>query len=127
MSRALDHGKARRLAKLAAMFSSSHDGERAAAARKFDEALKAEGLSLGDVLAIGSRPVRVAAPQPQVAGGWLRRPPHQMQADLCFASLDLTDWERRFLATVRTRTRPSDKEAAILAGLYGRAMEAARG
>lgn len=103
--------KATRLAKIAALFASDMDGERAAAARKFHEALVADGLTLGDVL--GTRPAPMS------------KPFHQYQAGHCLRTLRaLSDWEQSFLRAMQRSKAPSDRQLECLTALYQQAVEA---
>ncbi len=105
--RGLDPAVAARLAKIAALLSSSHDGEVVAAAAKATMLLRAHGLAWQDVFT-----PELAPPQPPL------RAPHsaQVQWALGFPGR-LTDRERKFLADIGRCRRISAKQAAWLDGI----------
>jgi len=84
MTALLDPRMAERLAKLCGLFGSDHDGERAAAARKADELVRAHGLTWRDVVCL-------AAPTS-----------FRDQVRFCLANVDLLSrWEHGFLLGIR--------------------------
>lgn len=137
MSRAvLDDDTAERLAKIAGMFGSAHDGERAAAALKFDGALKAEGLTASELLEGYSALLRdirrleaalashLSMPRGDAGPrGWMRKPSHlqhQSKAAECLACLTLSEWEWEFLQSITQATTLSPKQSACLSRIYAR-------
>lgn len=112
----LDPVTCRRLIASARLLESDNSGERQAALSAVQRLLP---VSLADVLA-GA--VNVAPERSRVIP--VSPCAHWGQADCCLAVLDLTDWERSFLATIRRKPRISNKQQAILAPLYTRAVEA---
>ena len=90
-----------RLAKLCGMFGSAHAGERAAAAAKADQLVRALGLTWFDVL---------VPKQNQLVGAALA-----MKLALLRDNLErLTDWERGFVASLSKFRRLSDKQRKVL-------------
>jgi hypothetical protein len=103
MSRALLNPKAAdHLAKICAMFGSSHDAERAAAALLADQHVKRLGLSWHDVI--------------RVEMHW------RTMARLCHEHWpELNERERKFVADmIKLRGTPSDKQHEWLASLHER-------
>jgi hypothetical protein len=112
MSEALSVEIRERLGKLLLMLSSSHDGERAAAAAAIDRALRANGLSWHDLVGAINAP-----PPPQHKNGgaaWKRSDgPTDVERDQMLALLDAIDERctflsaksRSFVDTLRKRTR----------------------
>jgi hypothetical protein len=104
-----------RFVKICGLLSSSHDGERAAAAAKATDMLRQHGLSWEDVL----RPC--PAPQPrqqqQQAGDHRARARHALlRAHL------LSPWEREFCASIAERWAPlTERQAAVLARIERKA------
>lgn len=93
-------------AKICGLLGSSFDGERAAAAFKATEFLKARGLSWGELvdLAIG-----------QAARGSRTGRPWRETVRACLAKDELISaWERRFLLSIRERSRLTPKQWAVL-------------
>ncbi|HEY8872963.1 MAG TPA: hypothetical protein VIM52_08025 [Stellaceae bacterium] len=102
-----------RLAKLLGMFSSDSDGEIVNAARMAERLRRQSGLTWHDIL----RPV----PEP--------RREREVESvddalDLCEAYADLlTDWERRFISTLRRQRTPiSPKQVAIIEQILGKVL-----
>ena len=94
-------------AKICGLLGSSFDGERAAAACKATEFLKARGLSWGEF-------VHLAMGQATRAGQ-IRRP-WRATVHACLAKDELTsDWERGFLLSIRERPYLTPKQWAVLA------------
>lgn len=96
-----------RLARVAGMFGSANDGEVANAARSFDRILKAEGLTLADVL---------ARPDPMADWNW------KELAGLCGSnSKSLTAKELAFVTDMMFRNAPpSPKQETWLRGIAKR-------
>jgi hypothetical protein len=105
-----------KLAKVAAMFSSPFDGERAVAAALADRMVRAAGLTWPDLLVPVStekfgRPNNLLTP-----GEMLAR-----HGDV------LTDWEKQFLASIIRRPSPlSARQSAIVTELRARCAGCAR-
>jgi hypothetical protein len=101
MSR-LDPRAAGHLVKICNMFSSSHDGERAAAARLADQHIRRLGLSWGDVICVDAH--------------W------RTMARACHEHLlEFDEYERRFVeSSTRWRGTPSDRQIEWLAVLFER-------
>jgi hypothetical protein len=112
MTALLNPRTADRLAKLCGMFGSDHDGERAAAALKADQLVRAHGLRWGEVIS----PVLVKAP----STAWT-----STTADnIAFALRNigaLSMWERGFLYSVRSKHKLSDKQLAVLEQIVAKA------
>jgi hypothetical protein len=90
-----------RLAKILGRLGSSFDGERAAAAAKADELIRAAGLTWTDVL----------YPPPEHPA--IRS--HIDAADQCLdAGVPLSDWDRAFLSSMERFHRLSDRQYAFL-------------
>ena len=105
---AADLGK---LAKVCGLFSSSHMGERAAAAAKADAIVRGAGLTWTDLLA-----------QDHARGNsetsWRRE--LSPAVILATYSAALTQWERHFLATLVQRPNLSTKQREVLDGIRAR-------
>lgn len=138
MSALLDGNAAQRLAKIAGMFGSDHDGERAAAALKFHSALGAEGLTAaefiehyryleGAVRYLTAEVRNLSQPRGDPgARGWMRKAPHlrhQSEAAECLACLLVSDWEREFLQSVSGASTLSPKQANVLSRIYSRVQQ----
>jgi hypothetical protein len=104
-----------KLVKICGLFSSEHDGERAAAAARADRMIRAAGLRWPDVI------MRAAAPDPNPITGITD--PFRM-ADYCldFRDTILTAWETQFCRSVGLRAanggRVSPKQRAILREIF---------
>ena len=109
MSRALfTPNAAEHLAKIAGMFGSAHDGERASAARLADEFVRRLGLTWRDVLA--------TPPEWQMMARYCR--------DLAHC---LTDRERDFINNIaKLRKPPSDAQVQWLRDIFERLKADAR-
>ena len=109
-----------RLAKVAGLLGSDHDGERSAAAFRASTILHAAGLTWRELVeAAGPRSVeRKPERQHDAAGTWYDR------THAClYSRAALTDWERKFLLSLASRgpgRRPSEKQLAILAEIYAK-------
>ncbi len=103
-----------KLAKVAAMFSSPYDGERAVAAALADRMVKAAGLTWHTVLQ-----------PPPIGRARVGRP--LSPADILARHDDLlTDWERAFLwSLARAPGRLSTKQAAKLSQIRQRVLDGA--
>ena len=122
------------LAKIAGMIGSAHDGEVAAAARKLAEALASDDLTLSDVIR-GYCPQQAVQQPPRAypasaqdfyrdpAEFRRKEPRHRAHIEACLGAMDLTDWEHDFLISIRSAATLSDKQKAILARLYNRALD----
>ena len=133
MTVSLKADRIERLAKIAGMIGSAHDGEVAAAARKLIEALASDGLTLSELVR-GYRPQTVSPPSTAYAAtardfyrdpAEFRRkePRHRAHVDSCLAAIELSEWEHDFLISIRSAPTLSDKQKAILARLYNRALD----
>ncbi len=110
---ALPAPTADRLAKVCGLLASSHDGERAAAAAKASEMLRAAGWSWRDLVERGAKPAPPAAAQHQPCGDHRAR-----AARLLAGARTLDRWERDFLASIGRRAAPlTEKQEAVLARL----------
>jgi hypothetical protein len=98
MTALLDLRSAERLAKICSLFSSNHDGEVAAAARKAHEFIRSHGLAWGDII--------------------LSRPTSSVEDLIDEALRDgvgiINAWEEGFLRGVRGRQRLTKKLLAKL-------------
>ena len=93
-------------AKICGLLGSSFDGERAAAAHKATEFLKARGLSWGEFvhLAMG-----------QASHGGRTNRPWRATVHACLAKEELISaWEQRFLLSIRERPYLTPKQWAVL-------------
>ena len=93
-------------AKICGLLGSSFDGERAAAAHKATEFLKARGLTWGEFveLALG-----------QAARGGRPGRSWRETVRACLARDELISaWERRFLLSIRERSHLTPKQLAVL-------------
>jgi hypothetical protein len=130
-----------RLRKLCGMFSSSHDGEIANAARMADRLVRAAGLVWGDVLRPGLPPPREpfpdfaehqrrarAAQAADAAARAARAPPPEdyahwrvMVRHCASRASKLSAREIDFLYSLARRTRePTERQMAWLTAIYGR-------
>jgi hypothetical protein len=109
MSQPLDPRTAQRLAKLCGLLGSSHAGERAAAAMKASDLVRAKGLTWGDVITVP----RLEPP--------LDLETVEAKCGFCLACLDaLTAWEESFLISINGRRQLSPKQLEILNRLLGK-------
>lgn len=110
MSALLDPTTADRLAKIAGMFGSDHDGERAAAAQLADRLVRQAGLTWPDVI----RPYTNVKPAPEPRrnpGAWREPQTIREAADLALRfGVHLSEWERNFVHSIRDRWRLSANE-----------------
>ena len=118
MTAMLDPSTAERLAKLCGMFGSSHDNERAIAARKADEFLRERGVTWSELL------------QPEQTGGFAYQPGRRRRASsswssppmttrdqiqFALANLDtLSRWERGFVYSVWRKDKLSTRQREVL-------------
>ena len=96
-----------KLAKIAGMFGSTHDGERAAAAALADRLVRSAGLSWGDVIRAPALP-----PRPLIGTAGC--------IDLAAAIAGfhtLTLWEQRFVVSLRGRPSMSNRQREVLRGI----------
>jgi hypothetical protein len=102
-----------KLAKVCGMFSSSHMGERAAAAAKADAIVRGAGLTWPDVLA--SNLMSAAADSHT---SWRR----DLTPAVILATYGaaLNEWEKRFLAGLVKRPNWSPKQREVFADILGR-------
>ena len=115
-----------RLAKVASLLGSSHDGERSAAAYRATEILRELGLTWRELVerACAEPPqARIEPPEegPDLPMHW-RLAAHACQR----AAWALSEWERRFVQQIICRPRISARQRAILAELYAKVMEVER-
>jgi hypothetical protein len=112
-----------RFAKLLSLLGSDQIGERAAAAAKATEFLNARALGWFDVGEMLKHPPVVYQPAPVAPSRG-----HQQDARLCLQSgMAWKPHEREFLVQMAAqRTRPTEKQADWLDGLFDRAMRAGR-
>jgi hypothetical protein len=101
-----------KLAKVCGLFSSSHMGERAAAAAKADAIVRAAGLTWPDVLASN-----FPAPTHSQTS-WRRELTPAVILATCGAAL--TSWEKCFLAGLVKRPNWSPKQREVLSGIQAR-------
>jgi|SRR6476469_9280805 len=97
----LDPRTADMFAKLCGLFSSDHDGERASAAQKANQLIRSRGLTWRQIIFAAD--------------------PHDTQStgdfiNFALAAGDvLTDWEREFLCSIRSWSKPlTQKQSRIL-------------
>jgi hypothetical protein len=96
-----------RLAKLCGMLGSAHDGERAAAALKADQLVRAHGLTWGQLLVPTQR--QLISPSAAPAGSIAQK------LALCRQHLSsLTEWERGFVLSLHQFRRLSEKQLRVL-------------
>ncbi len=102
-----------RLAKVCGLLASNHDGERAAAAARASEMLRAAGWSWRDLVERGTRPAPPAPAQHRPCGD------HRARAlRLLSRARTLDRWEQDFLQSIAKRAAPlTPKQAAMLARL----------
>lgn len=125
----LDDAARRRLISTARLLDSDQHGEATAALFAIKRLLP-WGVGIGDLVEAA---MSTSTPPPSLwrsstnaetmrAAHVFRQqqPEHQGRADVCIASLDLTDWERSFLGSVRCKPRLSGRECELLGGLYRR-------
>jgi hypothetical protein len=98
-----------RLAKICGLLASDHDGERAAAAAKASQLLRAAGLSWRDLIECGCP----KAPR-QASPDW-RQTDHRPRVARLLARGHLSAWEAEFLRSIAKRPALSAKQAAVLA------------
>lgn len=114
MSRALlDPNNADRLAKIAGMFGSEHEGERAAAAAKADALVRKLGLTWQDLISARSEGQQDVASAP---------PSWRQMAQTCgMHAHRLRPREAKFISDMLiARRRPSERQLAWLTRLYER-------
>ena len=128
-----------RLVAIANLFSSPHDGERAAAAAAFLRALEAAGSSPEDLLlgeaGPASKPARKAKAKPQGAADHASEAAHTDAADhkpyaealLARAGDVLSPFEKSFLRGVVGYTYLSEKQKLVLDQIATKAAEFGRG
>ena len=115
----LDPHSADRLRKLCGMLGSEHDGERAAAAAKADELVRAAGLTWADVIA----PPIVSHYPPRIRSWRSADTDWQRMASYCHARRwSLSQRQRDFVESALTWRELSEKQkdwlTAIYAGLH---------
>jgi hypothetical protein len=120
----LDPYVATRLTKLAGMFGSAFDGERANAARMADELVRSSGLTWHDVIAAP----RLAPPAPPPRPAWeCVRPWQKMVGHLQVHRLELSTREREFIDTLASwRREPTSRQYDWLSAIYARVAGAGR-
>lgn len=127
----LDAKERQKLARVGAMFSSSHDGEVTAAARRFHALLAAKGTSLGAVLdrlgeleALAFKP---AKPKPAEPRSVYSRRWQSMARDCLLFPQHFNEREASFLDDMRVRRdEPTQPQWQWLRNLYAR-LEAKEG
>ena len=116
-----------RLARIAGMIGSAHDGEIATSARKLRDALAVNGLTLADIIRAYGDGERRGGPGVHVYRDpsmfRQKEPRHRAYVDACLAALPLNDWEREFLVGIRAAPSLSVKQQATLDRLYGRVLQ----
>lgn len=113
MTALLDPRMAEKLARICGMFGSAHDGERAAAARKADQLVRAHGLTWNDVVCANKYSARADYSS------------FRDQVRFCFANIDLLNqWEHGFLLGIRKRRSLSDKQQRILNEIWNKVRDA---
>ena len=97
-----------RLVKLLGMLGSSFDGERAAAGQKAHEFIRSRGLIWSDIIRPSLPPPR---PEPAYhpAASWRQTVAWCLSDDTL-----LSEWEFRFLLSIRHRSRLTPKQRAVL-------------
>ncbi len=95
------------------MLGSEFDGERAAAALKASELVKANGLTWHDLLS-----PQPQQPQDPAVANW-----RAMLHD-CMASNLMTEWERGFLQSLMGFRKISPKQMAVLVRVHSKVTEA---
>ena len=108
----IDHREARKIAGIAGMITSPHDGEALSACRILTKALDRHGLRVGDVVERGLRPLPVSSshnwhgPAPVTP---LR--PHQRLVAECLAwGAFVTNWEMTFLRSIADERVLTDRQ-----------------
>lgn len=121
-----------RLVKLAGLFGSDHDGERAAAARKAHQLVTSHGLTWADVIRSRAPPIPKLKPATGSGHGFGMRPAspeadHQRRSRVMLASrCGFSDFERSVLETLTQRRSMSSKQEAIFCECAGKYTHANR-
>lgn len=116
-----------KLAKIAGMFGSAHDGERAAAAALADRLVRGAGLTWPDILRPSALPPpRFTAPPPQPwTPAWTPPPTWRNDVAACLKRRALFNgWETTFLEGLPRFPHLSAKQREILDRLVERARVA---
>ena len=103
-----------KLAKVCALFSSNFDGERSTAALLADSMVRDAGFTWEQVLSRSGPKTRRSA--------W--QEPHDLQSAVAMCSTFpecLSEWERRFIASVADSPSLSRKQKQVLDSLVGKA------
>lgn len=100
-------GERDKLVRVLGMLGSTHDGERAAAGRLATKLLKTAGRTWDEVVIDNSRPAATAA------GSEITRRTSAMAVCAGHQSA-LTEWEARFLASIRRRRTLTERQMATL-------------
>lgn len=105
-----------KLAKVAGLLGSDHDGERSAAAFRATALIRDSGLNWSDVIRAAGPRHGQPDPEPDSAAGWR----HKLQV-IIDNPQHLTPWESEFVLSVLGNGRkwkPSEKQAAVLDRIY---------
>lgn len=105
----LQNPELEKLAKICGLFSSAHPGERAGAAAKADEIVRALGTTWFDLI--------VTRWNSKQKGEWAETVESKLGAVLATPD-PLTDWEREFAQSISGRRTLSVKQGAVLDRLY---------
>jgi hypothetical protein len=113
MTAVLDPRATRKLTKIAGMFGSAHDGERAAAAALADRLVRELGLQWADIISV---PLVPADPIGTDDIDW------QQALKICLGNIDELDQRSRaFIQSLsRWRGQPSQKQVDWLRDIYAR-------
>jgi hypothetical protein len=111
----LDRGK---LARVLGMLGSAHDGEIAAAGRAANELVRGAGLTWPEVI---EPPSALVQPYPDRA-----EEDYPLTIEDCLESSWLTPWERKFLGSIRYRTRLTKKQIQVFEDIKTKIRRAAR-
>lgn len=118
MTAMLDPSTAERLAKLCGMFGSSHDNERAVAARKADELLRERGVTWSELLQPGQTGgfAYQPGPRPRGSSSWsATSTTAREQIQIALANLEaLSMWERGFIYSVWRGDKLSTRQRDVL-------------
>ena len=116
-----------RLAKVAGLLGSSHDGERSAAAYRATEILREHGLTWRELVELAAKGAAPAEPIMIEREATDLPVPWRKAAHACLHTVwALSAWERRFVQQIVSRPQISAKQRAILAKLYAKVVEVER-
>lgn len=108
-----------RLVRLCGMLGSDFDGERANAGRLADNLVREAGLTWDQVIASAN----ASYEEPAYKNRRQSPLPAEMAQTCLNARCLWSEWERKFLTDMLGRLRLSEKQQAILADLYSRALQ----